>query len=125
MEDQIKDLAARFDAAELQGNVNPVASLLTPDFITIGPRGFTLTREQWLGRFNDGDFALESVERDDTLVRTYGDSAILTAHETNKATYKGQRSDGEFRVSRFFVKNNGGWQLAEIQYSPIMPVPQR
>jgi len=45
---------------------------LTDDFIAVGPRGFMLTKEQWLQRFASGSLKYEYLEWDESSVLTYG-----------------------------------------------------
>src|SRR5207302_463579 len=93
-----------------------------PDFRAIGPRGFILTKEDWLAKHRTGDLKYEAFERSEITVRTYGDAAIMTSRESTKAFYKGREvPGGDYRATHVFVRQEGRWRLAGIHLSPILP----
>ena len=55
-------------AAEAAGDAGALADLVTDDFRLVGPVGFVLDRQQYLGRYQGG-FSPESVTWDDVTVR--------------------------------------------------------
>ena len=123
MEDLIQ-VGQRWASAELHGDVPFLKSILAEDFLGVGPRGFMLTKEQWLQRYESGDLKNESFGWDDIRVRLYGDAAIVTGREMTKNKYRGQDAGGQFRITQVFVKNSGRWLLASIHLSPIVEAPQ-
>ena len=123
-EADVLERAEEWRKAELQGDVAVLDRILAADFIGIGPRGFVLNREAWLGRHASSDFKYLSLEQRDPIVRTYTDSAILLVTEESETTYKGAPvSVGALRASYTFVRIRGSWRLAGAQYSPIQGAP--
>ena len=119
---ELAKLGGNLRRAELLGDVVFLGDVLTSDFRGVGPRGFILTKEEWLARHRSGDLKYEAFERADVSVRTYGDAAIMTSRETTRAFYKGREvPGGEHRVTHVFVRQEGRWRLAGIQLSPILP----
>ena len=108
----------KWAAAESTGDSGALADLVTDDFRVVGPVGFILDRQQYLGRYQGG-FSPESVAWDDVIVRDYGDAAVTIATVTQKATFAGERADGQFRVAHVFVRPGDHWQIANVQYSMI------
>src|SRR5690242_12326245 len=103
---ELQKLGQEWVAAELKGDVNFLSALLAPDFVGIGPRGFVLTKEQWLGRYSSGSFRYQSLSWEDLQVRTYGASAIVIGKQVQEAAFQGQPSNGQFRGSQLFVKQD-------------------
>src|SRR2546428_11040306 len=123
-EADVLDLAEEWRKAELRGDVTALDRILAADFIGIGPRGFVLNKEAWLGRHASGDFKYLSMEQRDPILRTYTDSAILLVTEESQTTYKGQPvSVGALRATYTLVRIRGSWRLAGAQYSPIQGGP--
>ena len=108
----------KWAAAESSGDAGILADLVTEDFRVVGPVGFILDRQQYLGRYGGG-FAPESVAWEDVDVRDYGNAAVTIATVRQRASFQGQRADGQFRVAHVFVKPADRWLIANVQYSMI------
>jgi hypothetical protein len=121
---ELLELAENVRQAELRADVPYLDRVLTADFVGIGPRGFVLNKEAWLGRHRSGDLKYESIERDEMALRTYTDAAILTTLEIGRTIYKGQELPvGALRATYTFVRRGGNWRLAGVQFSPILGAP--
>jgi ketosteroid isomerase-like protein len=115
-------------AAELRGDTVTLGRILAEDFVAVGPRGFTLSKEQWLSRHDSGNLTYEAFEWDEVTVRVHGDAAVMIGRETASAVYE----DGEvrheiqdqFRATLVFVEEQGRWLLLGLHLSPIAAPPQ-
>jgi hypothetical protein len=117
MEETIRRLQDEFDHAELRADTTRLRELIADDFLSIGPKGFVLDKEQWIGRHTL--FKYEALDTSDMDVRAYDGAAIVRDVQRNKATYNGGRVELTVRVSQVWVKRDAGWQLAGIQFSPM------
>src|SRR6185503_19162519 len=109
--------------AELRSDVPAMERLLTDDFVGVGPRGFVLDKAGWLQGHKTHDLQYQDMTQDELNAHIYGDSAVITKHQSNRATFKGNDVSGEFRVMQVLVKQDGNWRLASAQLSPIMAPP--
>jgi uncharacterized protein (TIGR02246 family) len=114
-------------AAELRGDTAFLAEVLAEDFVGVGPRGFMLTRGQWLSRHEAGSLTYESFQLDELQTRTYGDAAITVCRQRARAVYQDENGrlelDDPFRATLVFVRQEGRWKLAGLQLSPILGRP--
>jgi hypothetical protein len=117
MEETIRAVQAEFDTAELQADRTALQRLLTDDFLSIGPKGFLLTKQEWIDRH--GHFRYHALEISEVDVRLYDHTAIVRNVQRNHATYKDQDIQIAVRVSQTWVDQGGHWQLAGIQFSPL------
>jgi hypothetical protein len=118
VETDIATAQQRFDAAELGADTQTLQELLAEDFLSIGPKGFVLSKSEWIDRHVH--FTYHSLETSDVDIRTYGsDTAIVRNIQRNRATYRDTESEIAVRVSQTWVRQSGSWRLAGIQFSPL------
>jgi ketosteroid isomerase-like protein len=120
----ILDAGQQWANAERHMDSDALETLLDEDFAGVGPRGFVLSRQQWLDRYRSGDLKNDEFDWHDVSVREYGGAAIATGVQTQKTFYRGQEMSGHFRVSHVYVKKMNRWLIAHIQISgPIPEMP--
>jgi ketosteroid isomerase-like protein len=124
---KIRTLGEDWAAAESRGDTTFLRETLAGDFIGVGPRGFTLTKDQWLSRHETGSLRYETFELDEVQVRLFGDAAITVCRQSARGVYEDENGrfdlDDQFRATLVFVEQNGNWQLASLQLSPILGRP--
>ena len=117
--DALLDLEKTWVEAELRADTGTLEAISTADFVLVGPLGFVLDKQQWLERYRSGDLVTDSLSLEDPATRVYGDAAITIARHVQRASYKGQPTDGQFRTTHIGVRGDDGWLLAGIHLSPI------
>lgn len=116
---EVRDLSERWAEAERTSDAQALAGLATSDLTLIGPVGFVLERTAWLDRFGAHGLQMESLDWQVDSIRVHGDSAVVLGRQTQRASFAGQRADGQFRVGIVAVRGATGWLLAAIQYSML------
>jgi ketosteroid isomerase-like protein len=119
MSNQIHDLGERWTDAELRADVATLDGLAADDFQLVGPLGFVLDKQQWLGRYRSGAFVTHSLSWTDVDVRDYGDAAVAVGVLEQEAAFQGRPSNGKFRVTQVLVRDGESWRIAGLHYSPI------
>lgn len=119
-EHNVTRLANVWTNAEGRGDTTILRQLLADDYIGIGPLGFLLTKPEWIARHEAGDLTYTAFGLDEIKVRVYNnDAAVVTGHQAQQATYRGNSVAGQFRVTLVFVRGESQWQLASLQLSSI------
>lgn len=107
-------------AAERDGDSDTLRALLRGDFVGIGPRGFQLSKHDWIDRYESGTLVNDEFVVEDAHVRILGsDAAILNAVQVQTAVYRGQASPGRFRITVAFERIDDAWRITDIQLSPM------
>lgn len=119
---QVEEFAREWAAAEQREDVAFLEGALVDDFVGIGPLGFMLTKEQWLGRYAGG-LAYESFTLDGIEARLYGEAAVATVPPDAGRGVSGQRRGGTFRATLIFAEQECRWLLAGLHLSPIAGAP--
>ncbi|MCA1718936.1 MAG: nuclear transport factor 2 family protein [Actinobacteria bacterium] len=125
--EELNRLVEDWATAEQRGDTAFLESTLADDFVGVGPRGFTLTKEQWLARHEAGNLKYESLGLDEIEVRPYGDAAVTVCRQTAEGVYEDENGrydiHEQFRATLIFVKQRERWLLAGLQLSPILGRP--
>ncbi len=120
--EKITSLVQRWVDAELAGDAAAMDTLLTDDFIGVGPVGFVLNRAQWLGRHESGSVRNHEFSVTDLHIRVYNDTALVSATETQRTTARGFENNGSFRLGIVAVLQET-WKIAHIQFSGPLIAP--
>ena len=122
-QDQILELGRRWARAELQKDTDILASLLDPDFNCVGPVGFVINKEQYLGARRSGDLKHEAFAWEDVHVRVYGDAAIAVGSQYQTSTFQGRDASARLRATQVLIRKGESWLIASLHLSPIAPAP--
>jgi hypothetical protein len=117
MEDVIRARQREFDRAELGADDGALRRLIADDFQSIGPKGFVMDKEAWVGRHVH--FKYLALETSELTVRCYDRAAVARFVQRNRAVYQGREMEHTTRVSEVWVEQGGAWRLAGIQFSPM------
>lgn len=118
-EEEIHEFGRVWAAAEERGDTEVLAGLVTDGFRLVGPLGFVLDRDRWLGRYGGGGLVTERLTWTDVEVRDFGGTAVAIGVHEQLATHQGNPANGRFRATHVLVRENDRWRLAGIHLSPI------
>jgi ketosteroid isomerase-like protein len=120
---ELRKVMEDWTAAESRGDIASLEGALAEDFVGIGPRGFMLTKDQWLERHKSGKLRYQSIGLDEVQVRLHGDAAVVTGRQSAKGKYEDFDLRDQFRATLVFVKQQERWLLASLHLNPIAGPP--
>jgi ketosteroid isomerase-like protein len=92
MHEEVLRLEKEFSQAIVKNDAEAVGRFLADDWIIIDPDGGIIDKERFLGVIKSGALTHEMMESDDTRVRIYGNTAIVTALTVTKGKFGGKSS---------------------------------
>lgn len=116
---QVHELVEQWRAAEEANDADRLASLLVPDFVGIGPRGWTRTREEWAGRYRSGRVVNDEFRLDEIHIRTYGDAAVIVVAQRQRGRNGTADTGGRFRITLTARRSDGSWQVTGLHIGPL------
>jgi hypothetical protein len=125
VEQEVAHLADAWVAAELRGDTAFLESVLTDDFIGIGPLGFMLTKHEWLARHRSGDLRYKAIDLDEVKVRLYGEAAVVAGRQLQRGAYRVSSIDAQLRTTLVLVHQRGQSRVASLHLSAIGQPPNR
>lgn len=114
----VTDFVREWSTAEERGDHRALDDLLAKDFVGVGPRGFVRSREEWLARYSTGTVRNTSFEVSDLRIRSYGETAVVVAAQTQQSVNGDADASGAFRFTLIVVSHDGRPRLAGLHLSP-------
>jgi ketosteroid isomerase-like protein len=119
VEEQLKKMEEARAQAAMKADTATMAQGMTDDYSMVTPNGEEQEKAAVLDSFKSGDRKIESIQLEDTKVRVYGNSAVVTGTSNIKGAYKGQDISGKYRYTRVYVKQGGKWKTAAFQQTKV------
>src|SRR5690349_6531125 len=115
MEEELLKLEEQFSEAIIKIDPEAIERLVSDEWIIINADGGIIDKERFLGVIKSGTLTHEMMESDDTRVRVYGDSAVVSALTRTKGKFMGQEFTTQERSTDVFVRFNGRWRCVLTQ----------
>lgn len=117
--EQLKKMEEARAQAAMKADTATMAEGMTDDYAMVTPTGEVQDKAAVLDSFKSGDRKIENIQLEDTKVRVYGNSAVVTGTSNIKGTNKGQDITGKYRYTRVYVKQAGKWKTAAFQQTKV------
>ena len=115
-EEELKKLDHKWLDSERLLDVDYCEKFFADSYVLVFPNGQPYTKKEWLGILRGPDHpTITKLDPEDIQVHVFGNVAILTDHTTLKGhDSKGNSMDGEFKVFRVVIKQNGEWRATGV-----------
>jgi len=107
---EILELEKEFGEAMIQNDTDAIGRLLSNDWIIIDPDGSVIDRSRFLAVIKSGALKHEAMDSEDIRVRTYGNTATVTAVTHTRTKYLEKEFTTHERATDVFAKQNERWQ---------------
>jgi len=108
-QEAILELERRFGEAMIRNDADAIGRLLSDDWIIIDPDGGVIDRSRFLAVIKSGALKHEAMDSEDIRVRTYPNTATVTAVTHTRTIYLGKEFTTHERATDVFVKEDGRW----------------
>jgi ketosteroid isomerase-like protein len=110
MEEELFEIERAFADAIVKNDLDGIGRLVAEDWIIIGPDGEIVDRPRFFDVIKSGALAHDVMESEDSRVRVYRDTAVVTATTRTKGKFMGQEFSTRERATDVFIKRDGRWQ---------------
>jgi ketosteroid isomerase-like protein len=121
-EQSVRQFEREFIEARRQarrGNTAQLERLLSPDFIATSLNGRVVNRAQYIRGSSNPNLRFTSFNADETQVRVYGGSAVVTGRVVIKSRSEEGERTFQFRYTNMYVGGVGRWQIAASHLTPV------
>jgi|SRR6266571_4244654 len=109
-QEEILEVEREFGDAMIRNDAADIGRFLSDDWIIIDPDGSVIDKSRFLAVGESGALKHDAMDSEDIRVRTYADSATVTAITHSKTKYLGKEFTTHERATDVFIKRNGRWQ---------------
>ena len=114
-DDDVRQVEAEWARALVAADVSALDALYADDLVYVHSNGAVDTKEQWLDLIGSGRVDFSSAKPRNTMVRTYGDSAVVNA------LYDSVLNGTSMAIQyvTVFVKDDGRWRIVTQQTATL------
>ncbi len=120
VEQTIMQLEQDWANALLKADTAWTDGLVSDDYLLTDPEGNLITKAQSDADLKSGVMHFESFKLDSLTVHVHGDTAVAFGLETEKSTYKGADSSGQYRFTDVFAKRDGRWMAVATHVTKVV-----
>jgi hypothetical protein len=89
--------------------------VLAQDVTLRFPSGTEMPRSRFLSLLESGELAYDSAQHQETKIRLYGDTGIVTGRSTLRYRYQGKADSERLAYTAVYVRTSGRWVLVAWQ----------
>jgi ketosteroid isomerase-like protein len=119
--EQLSKLNAQFIQNFLKQDVAAHSAIIHPDFVCIESSGAIVSREvylaNWATDFDNSGYT--SFTYQDESIRIFGNTAFVRAKTVYTRENNGKTETGYTIYTDTYLKENGKWQCAQVQITPV------
>ncbi len=131
MEDTVHTLQDQVNAALLGGDWETLNNLVAPDARIIGPKGFIIDRDTWIGVHKESEYDQVRLEPSETETRTYDNAGIRFDLVDSECRYRGGNHHrplpglpGLGHRPQALAARGGAVHLSDIEHGLLATLPR-
>jgi ketosteroid isomerase-like protein len=117
--EELKQVEQEWMAAQKAGDADKIAPLIADNWKALGPNGEKMDKQQYLADFKSGAQKYESIEAGPMDVHVMGNVGVVQGSDTEKSSYKGEDTSGEYVWMDVFQKKDGKWQAVRSEVTKV------
>jgi ketosteroid isomerase-like protein len=108
-----------FNRALKEQDYIALEGLYADDYMLVRPDGSVLNKQEVLQDLRSGGLRFQSIELDQTEVRMYGSTAVLTAESQAVSSQNGMESGSHFRLIAVYAQQEQSIKLVHFQSTAL------
>ena len=108
-----------FNQAMVSNDVARISACVADDWVLVTPESGVVPGSRILHVIESGELSHDTMTKDVTRVKVYGDVAVVTARGRNTGHFRGQRISADEWVTDVYRKVDGRWLCVLTQLTPV------
>ena len=118
IEQHVRQLSDDWVKAVVRADAAALDRIMADDFIFTYPLEGD-DKAQFIADVTSGNLKVEHIKREQTSVRVFGQTAVLTARDSATWLYHGRELVDQYKNISVFTERDGRWQLCAMQACPL------
>jgi ketosteroid isomerase-like protein len=118
---EVMEAKRQYDEAQLKNDSEWFERMFAADYLAVLTDGSTLTKARAVQELRSREITWDSARAEDTHVRVYGDTAVVTGRFLGNGKYKGHPMNENQRFTSVWIKRNGRWQAIAEHFTSMPP----
>jgi ketosteroid isomerase-like protein len=110
-----------FNRAMVSNDVLRISACIADDWVLVTPESGVVPGSRILHVIESGELSHDTMTKDVTRVKVYGDVAVVTARGRNTGHFRGQRLSADEWVTDVYRKVAGRWLCVLTHLTPVAP----
>jgi len=116
---ELAQVEEAFNLAMISNDVSRIAACIADDWVLVTPEMGVVSRERILHVIASGDLSHDTMTKDVSRVKVYGDIAVVTGRGRNTGCFKGQRISAEEWITDVYRRVDGRWLCVLTHLTPV------
>ena len=116
---ELSRVEEEFNRAMVSNDVTRISACIADDWVLVTPEAGIVPRSRILSVIANGELSHDSMTKDVSRVRIYGDFAIVTARGRNTGQFRGQPISADEWVTDVYRKIDGRWLCVLTHLTPV------
>lgn len=108
----------QWDRAIVANDAEEIGRYMSDDWVIVGTEGGITSKSVFLGFVKSGDLVHTRMDSEDSRVKIYGNTGIVTSRGTSSGTYRGEQFSYYEWSTSIFIKNDGYWRCVLTMLTP-------
>lgn len=108
-----------FNLAMISNDVSRISACVADDWVLVTPEVGVVPRARILHVIAKGELSHDTMTKEVTRVKVYGDIAVVTARGRNTGRYRGQPISADEWVSDVYRRVDGRWLCVLTHLTPV------
>lgn len=117
---ELEAVEEAFNRAVISNDVAAIASCTSEDWTLVTPEAGPVSRDRFLYVVSQGILSHDSMTKDISRVRVYGDVAVVTGRGRNTGTFHGAAISADEWVTDVYVKIGNRWICTLTHLTPVV-----
>jgi hypothetical protein len=117
-EEELLQFDKNWNEAIENNQVDKIETFLSADWVIVGTEGGITSKDEFLSWIKSGDLAHSRMDSDETRVRVYENTGVITSRGTSAGTYKGQYFELYEWSTSTFIYSQGKWFCVHTMLTP-------